>query len=547
MKISKQTLNSRNNAKEHSKNKQHKQGQQFCVNETQSLANRRFLHFVKESNKSKEKMSSITTSSHNICSTMLFGCNTPRSMQQVSIGSHAKTQQLNLALQSIQKTNSRLNRGDLDSLGETDKTRKHCQSESKIKSKLRLKGKQRPTYSLSNVSTLLIENTTDYNTEEEAITQSFNQMMKLQKLKGDIKLNDQKKKYGINKTYEPKKHFPEGHFYRKEPNTIKYIPCYTYHKEDLFYKKKYNDNNLNCNLNMNDQCYSDRSYTNDINYYQCLTTNPQVKTKSKIVSSHLDYYPSAIKKSSNYYSNNNTQLSTNRATNANLSTITYNYPKSAIPKTRANSQIKGKNKSKLQRKIILEQLASIHLEIFKQNEELKRIITEDSSKQKPMRKIPKKKLEISNIRKELKLDSLDSRINENKILVSNAERVAKNLDERSKGFLVRIVKEMMYTDEVLNRQYYEDSYYDQKIQCIKEKKEIQKVVDQMMALKKELKDQKAIVPENEKEKMVKMIRKTSRNEWVDIDKLKYTLQKYKVMTKVNPLINHSHRKMNKKH
>ena len=61
---------------------------------------------------------------------------------------------------------------------------------------------------------------------------------KLDKLKGEMLLMDQRKKYHINKTYEKPRVFNKGHFLRKEDDSS-YKPRYKYNKDNLFYLKTY--------------------------------------------------------------------------------------------------------------------------------------------------------------------------------------------------------------------------------------------------------------------------------------------------------------------
>lgn len=526
MKLSKETTTQQENFLTPS----NKKTREFCNISCQSM-NYSFLHFVNESNKSAEKMDSLIQSIHNICSSMLFGCSTPKAMQQVRANSILKTKQLKAVLNNIHHTNRKL-KPDYESF--TEPTGRKCNQIKFIQNtKRKSKCKPKRALSLSEITTLESD-TKDSKIESNAIiTHRFNQMMKLKKLKGEIKLNDQRKKYAINKTFEKLKEVPEGYFYRKEADTIKYTPYNSYNKENLYYKKNYNKNDQYLNK-------YDNNSNNNLHYSQCYTANAQSKAKRKILfPSSIEYSKSQRKmtttSNNDYY---NTQLSTQRGTNSDSTTITYNHPKSAIPNNR--------NQSRIKRTIDFRQLITLNSEIYKQNEELKRIIKEDSSKEKSKPKPPKEKLEIDELRRELKLDSLDSTIDENKIIILNAEKVSKNLDEKSKGFLSDVIKEMMFQDTILNKKFYDDCDYEKRIKSIKEKKEMQKVVDQMMGLKKKIKNVKAIIPVNEREKIIKMVQKTSANDWIDINQLKSSQRKCRVMTNIKPLIDLNKNKVRKK-
>lgn len=495
-----------------------KRGCAFSIN--QSISNRRLSVFTNFSKQTKEKMSGLMLSINSICHSMCFGSQNKEAIQTVSSNAKAQTRRLSKTLEKIQAVNNAFNQ-DFMSYPYDVETRVKL-----IKKKATIKETDN-VLSLSEISTANFQ-TKGNEREEEEITKRFKQMNQLHQLKGEIRLMDQKKKYSVKKTFNKTKVYFKQHFFRKEKDAIKYKSYLQYNKDDIYYKRSYKK-------------YSTKNYStyqNTINDTIC--SNNDKKDHQKIKSSRIfspnDYKTnvkithSTSNEKASYFKPINDFLSVTTGTNTSKDNNSHirTYNTKSVPVLMRKKKDKGQPRFGLIQSINSKAL----LESNKLNQEVATLFIKEKEKKKSNRN----NISLQGIRKEFKLDELSDTIDENKILCDNASKVMKNLDKQSQIILQKVVQEMIYKDDLLNRKYYDDSTYSKKLESINEKKEFQKVVDEMMALKKELKAEKAIVPVNEKEKMFKIVTDLEDQEWKNIDCLRHLKNKNHIMATIKPII-----------
>ena len=127
-------------------------------------------------------------------------------------------------------------------------------------------------------------------------------------------------------------------------------------------------------------------------------------------------------------------------------------------------------------------------------------------------------------------------IDENKLLLSNAEKVSKILDEKSRVILSQLINEMLCEQSRLNISYNQGSNYDRQLKSIQQKKEFKLVSDQTMALKKYLSENKTIEPKNEREKIIKLMKSINKEDFEDDNYIKELFLKARVMKNIKPLL-----------
>lgn len=499
----------------------------FSLIANQSIANSRLSEFTMFSKQAKDELDELMLSMNSICNTMCFGCKTQETSQAISLNAKAQTRRLNRTIEKIKKMNNEFNR---DLIADPLDSKDNINS---IKKKKEIKELNDSILSISEISTA---NFQEEGNEKEAedILRRFNQMNKLQKLKGEIRLMDQKKMYTVKKTFEKTNEYLKEHFFRKEKDTIKYKPYRQYNKEDIYYRKNYKTNSNNKyflkDLNTISNTMSNQNERND--HHKRVATAKILAPYDPKLKEKIMYTPSQDRQS--YFKTTTDFLSlTTGTTTTSKENLTHNITSSNKP---VIINIKSKRERNKPHFSLIKHLNNTAL---LESDKLIREVAALFINERKKRKVTKEKISIQELREQFRLDSLRDTIDENRILWDNARKVMKNLDNQTQILLCQVVREMIYKDEILNKKYYNDSSYTKKLESINEKKEFQKVVDKMMALKKELKADKAIVPVNEKEKMIRIVLDTEDKEWENLDSLRELKIKKKLMNSIRPLLSSS--------
>ena len=194
------------------------------------------------SSKSRDTFSNIISRISNACYNMVNRFNgdeaTMSNMRNIAMG---QTRRLSMEFKKINYKNEQMNLHYLETYSDNPDLISPIRNQEKATSISDV------SLSYSEISQVEFDNE---KTKKQAnkINKYFKKKEKLDKLKGEMLLMDQRKKYHINKTYEKPRVFNKGHFLRKEDDSS-YKPRYKYNKDNLFYLKTYHSPHLSTENN----------------------------------------------------------------------------------------------------------------------------------------------------------------------------------------------------------------------------------------------------------------------------------------------------------
>lgn len=507
-----------------------------------------------------EILSTISNTCYNMCNRFTGDEATMTNMRQVA---KEQTRRLSMEFRKIQNKNELMNLHYNESY--SDNPNIVSPLKARARDNLTKPEEQKCDLSYSDISIVEYESE-KWNKRAMKVDIYLKKQKRLDKLKGEMMLMDQRKKYHINKTYEKPRTFTQGHFLRKEKVNSLYQPKFKYNRNNLVYQKSYNKQEYNSalkpakkketqiiNTQINDKLLTDGDdnlfktqnsntalETSGINNCTTATNNTNANTVynisflSSAKTKGCKFYDP--KKNKNFISvqslykkpkNNPIKLfSLNESTNdpRYLSVTTSNFTKAK----ETNSP--------------LAKIKKIQQSAHQKSKMIERTINNDQ-KEYEESKIEPKPLKVKynfNLKKiitEFNLDlNKNKEIDEERILLSNAEEVSKRLDKKGKVFLSQLISEMLAEQERLNNQYNEGSNYDRQLKKLKQKKEFKLVSNQTMALKKFLSDNKTVEPKNEKEKIFKIMKTINQDDCSNEESIKQVLLKSRVMKNIKPLL-----------
>ena len=465
------------------------------------------------SSKSRETFSNIISRISNACYNMVNRFNgdeaTMSNMRNIAMG---QTRRLSMEFRKINYKNEQMNLHYLETYSDNPDLISPIRNQEKSPISI-----SDVSLSYSEISQVEFDNE---KTKKQAnkINKYFKKKEKLDKLKGEMLLMDQRKKYHINKTYEKPRVFNKGHFLRKEDDSS-YKPRYKYNKDNLFYLKTYHSP-------------------------QSSTENNFFPTHSRVCSAYLSTNTASNTRISlSYKSNRNRNNKVNGNSALSTSGSKYSSGKYCL------SETYSKSKKKKSRDNMIVKIRKVQLDTYKKSKRIKSGIERDKKEYEDSKKIKKPikikyNFDLKKIKEEFHLGNKTNSkigkdnlyIDETKLLFSNAERVSKNLDHKSRIILSQLVTEMIHEQERLNNNFDQGSIYDRQLTKIKQKKEFKQVSDQTMALKKLLNENKTIEPKNEKEKIYNIMKNINDDNLDNINNLKEVLLKSRVMENIKPLL-----------
>ena len=385
--------------------------------------------------------------------------------------------------------------------------------------------------------------------KNEKYLQISKQMRKLRKLKGEILMKDHKKKYSINKTFEPKKEVSTNIFLREDNKNMdaksRYLNCFkpkildlnmyslTDIKKPLSSNKRilfpnslsqnnnirqisqpilsFNNNNNTNTTNLNSELYNSHYSTSSCNF----TNNSSIKNKnnsrnlkSKFLSDYRPFSGNVTLTNNNYESNFNSKRERKKAK------FLFNYISNI-----ENLAIQKGNELKKQYPI-----KSQNLEELEKSNSMN--ISEESNNSY---------LDIKKINKEFGFDPNDFKLhtlNEELMVAKNAQKVIRKIDGFGKEILNYAIKKMFYDDLRLNNKFYMDSLYERKLNKIKIDKEIKKLGTQALTLEKEFSSHGSIVPKNEKREVLKILKAINSKKWSN-ESLNDLIRRYHVFKNIH--------------
>ena len=371
------------------------------------------------------------------------------------------------------------------------------------------------------------------------------QMRKLRKLKGEILMKDHKKKYSINKTFEPKKEVSANIFLREETKNIdaksRYLNCF---KPKILDSNIYSLTDIKKPLSSNKRIIFPNSLSQNDNIRQIsqpILSFNNTKTNTTYLNSELynSHYSNLSNNNTNNSSTKNNSrnikskfLSENRLFSGNV-TLSNNYESNSFSRRK-------KNKAKL----LFNYISNIENLAIQKGNELKKQYPIKSQNLEELEKSNSMNIsEVSNnssvdikkINKEFGFDPNDFKLhslNEQLMVAKNAQKVIRKIDGFGKEILNYAIKKMFYDDLRLNNKFYMDSLYERKLNKIKIDKEIKKLGTQALSLEKQFSSNGTIVPKNEKREILKILKGIDKKKWSS-ESLNDLIRRYHVFKSIH--------------
>ena len=317
----------------------------------------------------------------------------------------------------------------------------------------------------------------------------FLQIQKINNLKEEILMNDQNKKISLNKVYEPKKNLSPNIFFRNNQTPQVYNNIQSRYLDYYNIEEKKYDNLI-------------KDYKSELSFKKkknILFSSSQLIRRRNIISDSSNELTCSTDKKKN--------LSKNKS-NINkrpLSSITFNSFKtlSSSPSSYEiylNKKLINKNKGK--RNVIVNYINNINKIAINECLNLRNKYLKKSNSINVFN-IKKSNIDIDKINKEMKLEQKKNKeINEVELTIKNTKKVGKFLGAKGKKILNETLKKILHDDRMLNKRYYINDEFQRNSERHKRNKNFNKLANETISLEKDL--GKQIVPENEKQMIIKM-------------------------------------------
>ena len=524
----------------------------------------KYNRFNSLSSRISENMDLLVNSMTNICEAMIHSSSN-LDFQAVNSLSKSGLHTSNSLKKSIQLSYNIIDNYDDEDYIEKDVyTPKYLQEIKEFKSK-KTKKKKKNKNEKEDFDFDLVKNIIDKKKKKIyslfKYNRKYNKLKKLNKLKAEIIMGEQRKKFTLKQKFEEPSNTDRFNFNRTANEKFDYSEIKSKYM-DIYTKnpnKKYKDNSLNILSPSIKNGNPTKIYNNDNN----------ISTfKEKRISSGFK----RNNKNNNSFKNlnsdifQNTQISTTVNT-TNNSMISNNKNNTSISfrlrpfssnsfKTRTVDQSNNKNIKKAfnkqLRRNIINYIKSIQFDankesfLLNQNYDLNSKINKNIEHKRKIKSFFDKKEEhfdINKINKEFGFDTNRKNDNKNKILIDEeeiaqkyAERVSNYLNDKGKKILNEIIKKIKYDEKRLNKNYLTESLYDKRLIRLKMEDEFKLVSRESLALEKELEekfnDDNESIDRVQHREILNIIHEIIKKEWNDIDNLKEHMLRDKVMKKI---------------
>ena len=524
----------------------------------------KYNRFNSLSSRISENMDLLVNSMTNICEAMIHSSSN-LDFQAVNSLSKSGLHTSNSLKKSIQLSYNIIDNYDDEDYIEKDVyTPKYLQEIKEFKSK-KTKKKKKNKNEKEDFDFDLVKNIIDKKKKKVyslfKYNRKYNKLKKLNKLKAEIIMGEQRKKFTLKQKFEEPSNTDKFNFNRTANEKFDYSEIKSKYM-DIYTKnpnKKYKDNSLNILSLSIKNGNPTKIYNNDNN----------ISTfKEKRISSGFK----RNNKNNNSFKNlnsdifQNTQISTTVNT-TNNSMISNNKNNTSISfrlrpfssnsfKTRKVDQSNNKNIKKAfnkqLRRNIINYIKSIQFDankesfLLNQNYDLNSKINKNIEHKRKIKSFFDKKEEhfdINKINKEFGFDTNRKNDNKNKILIDEeeiaqkyAERVSNYLNDKGKKILNEIIKKIKYDEKRLNKNYLTESLYDKRLIRLKMEDEFKLVSRESLALEKELEekfnDDNESIDRVQHREILNIIHEIIKKEWNDIDNLKEHMLRDKVMKKI---------------
>ena len=515
------------------------------------------------SQRSKNEMDDLVKSMAQICDCMFHETNDYLASQNIDRTAISTSNRLKSSIQQNQQLINIFNSQndeefmniDIKRLRSKIKLFKNVVAKKRKNTKKKSSKKEQPSEK-EVFSFLDLDNKKEEVKQNEIYQKKFQQISKLQKLKGEILMMEQKKKYAINKKYEPQKHYSQGFFFRKDAfynkdKSVKVKSRYKNSKTSQYEypltpkpeeSKKTKKILLNSASSRKNKINTNRlSPANSYSTYYSLT-RPLFSEKC---TNNLSTKNSESYMLVNYFSSENKNKIPNSLRKDFFDTSNRPFSASSCKSFSVNNK-KSKKKKFFLSKDTIQYIKDVHLKAYEKNQNLLKSAERDSNfhngdfhskLKKRKRKEPTDIVDINKINKDLGFDPNDNKLkkfDETELLLKNADIVSKKLDDKCKVILRQVVEQMISDQKRLNKEYVMDSLYEKKLSAIHLKKEFQKVCDETIAIEKQLITSNGIEPDDEKTKIFEMLFDIFEKKINSKEEINFLVRKCNVMKNIKP-------------
>ena len=360
------------------------------------------------------------------------------------------------------------------------------------------------------------------------LNSQINKIEKLSNLKSEIIMDEQKKKYSLNKeTVEIMREIPHGNFFRDVPKNFAFQPFNLYNKNKIFYHKNYTyETNIDSNedneiihkkSNLKNGDYNFLKNSNFISYkFKPLKRNFSLKKKFTFQTTTEDSFKNTSDKNLNniliksekkvQFQNENPIVISNKAT--------FN----------ENSHNKFSNKKLFSQS--LKNITKMQNIIFKENEKINKHF---NKKLTPEIKKKKNKINLEEIKNDIKQNYIETEGNERTIIKQNAKKVEKVLDDNGKKILWNIVNKMIFNDDRTDKEFEQKTLWDRRLSRKRQNKEFKKIAQETTILEQKLNINNSYDNKNEKKKINQIMKTVFDYNYDDFASLKQMIYKSKIL------------------
>ena len=374
------------------------------------------------------------------------------------------------------------------------------------------------------------------------VNSKINKIEKLSNLKSQIIMDEQRKKYSLKKeTIEITKEIPQGNFFRDVTKNFAFQPFNLYNKDQIFYNKKYThetqlDSNIDneilqgkkSNLKHGDYCFLKNS--NHLQYkFKPLKRNLSLKQKLTINTTTEEFFKNNSAKNLFFKSEKKVQFQKRKSHVINKSIFNKSFPNKITNQKLFSQSLK--NITKMQNII------------FKENKKLNKHF---NKKFTPEIKKKKKRLNLEEIKDDIKQNYIEKKGNEKILIKQNAKKVEKILDENGKKILWNIVNSMILNDDRSDKEFEMKTLWDRRLSLKRQNKEFKKIGQETTILEQKLNINHSNDYKNEKKKIDQLMKTVFDYNFDDVVSLNQMLYKSKILKIKKHLIPFPKKKINQK-
>ena len=164
--------------------------------------------------------------------------------------------------------------------------------------------------------------------------------------------------------------------------------------------------------------------------------------------------------------------------------------------------------------------------IFKENEKINKYF---NKKLNPKIKKKKNKINLEEIKNDIKQNYIETEGNERTIIKQNAKKVEKVLDDNGKKILWNIVNKMIFNDDRTDKEFEQKTLWDRRLSRKRQNKEFKKIAQETTILEQKLNINNSYDKKNEKKKINQIMKTVFDYNYDDFVSLKQMIYKSKIL------------------